>query len=72
MLTKHDGGAVEFANFDGITRIFGISRSRQYQLIADGRITAVKAGGRTLMRVESVRRFMNSLPPADVRPREAA
>jgi hypothetical protein len=38
-----------------------------YEAIADGRIQAVKSDKRTLVKVESLREFANSLPPAKIK-----
>jgi hypothetical protein len=45
----------------GMTAIYG--------LIGDGKIRAVKSNGRTLIFVDSLREYANSLPKAAVRPR---
>jgi hypothetical protein len=45
----------------GVTAIYG--------LIGDNKIRAVKSNGRTLIFVDSLREYANSLPKADVRPR---
>jgi hypothetical protein len=39
-----------------------------YDLIGGGKIRAVKSDGRTLVRVDSLREYADSLPPAKVRP----
>ena len=43
---------------------FGIGRTKFYELIQAGDIEAFKLGRRTLVRVESVRAFIESLPRA--------
>jgi Helix-turn-helix domain len=40
-----------------------------YGLIGDGKIRAVKSNGRTLIFVDSLREYADSLPKADVKPR---
>jgi hypothetical protein len=45
----------------GVTAIYG--------LIGDGKIRAVKSNGRTLIFVDSLLKYANGLPKADVRPR---
>jgi excisionase family DNA binding protein len=52
----------EYMDFDGIAKTFGISRSRQYLLIADGSIRAVRMVGRVRVEAASVRDYMRSLP----------
>jgi excisionase family DNA binding protein len=48
--------------------LFGLSRSALYRLAADGRVRMVKMGARTLVDAESVRAFLATLPPVEVRP----
>jgi excisionase family DNA binding protein len=43
-------------------RMFGIGRTKLYELIQRGDIEAVKLGRRTLIRAASARAFMESLP----------
>ena len=45
----------------------GIGRTRLYSLIGEGRITAVRCGGKTLILADSLRTFVTSLPPASIR-----
>lgn len=40
----------------------GIGRTKLYELIASNKIEAVKCGTRTLVRTESVEKFLASLP----------
>ncbi len=40
-----------------------------YTLIGDGKIRAVKSNGRTLIFVDSLRKYAEDLPKANVRPR---
>jgi hypothetical protein len=42
-----------------------------YAAIGDGRIEAVKSGKRTLVRVDSLRRYAASLPRAKISPMKA-
>ena len=41
---------------------FSIGRTKLYELLATGKIDAVKLGRRTLVRTASLRDFMDSLP----------
>ncbi len=50
----------------------GISRSRAYELIADGILDARKIGRLTVVTAESVDRYLASLPPAPIRRRATA
>ena len=43
-------------------RRFGIGRTRLYSILNDGQIEAFKLGRRTLIRAESVRSFIDSIP----------
>lgn len=45
-------------------RIAGSSRSATYRFIRTGALDARKIGGKTLITVESARRFLRDLPPA--------
>jgi excisionase family DNA binding protein len=47
-------------------RMIGRSRSFIYQAIGDGTIKAVKSGARTLVNVESLRAYADSLPAAEI------
>jgi excisionase family DNA binding protein len=40
----------------------GLGRTTLYELIAAGRVRAMKAGTRTLVEAESLRRYLASLP----------
>lgn len=57
----------EFAPIPTIVARFGLSRTRLYELAADGRVRFIKAGSRTLVDVASVRALLASLPPARLR-----
>jgi len=46
-------------------RIIGVKRSSIYREIAAGRITALKAGKRTLLPVASLRAWLASLPQSN-------
>jgi len=46
--------------------VFGISRSRLYRLAAAGQIRLLKLGSRSLVDCESVRRYIATLPPAEL------
>jgi len=41
----------------------GIGRSSLYKLFSEGKITARKSGTRTLVLVEDLKRYVESLPP---------
>jgi hypothetical protein len=45
-------------------RALGIGRTKGFELIRDGRLVARKIGSKTLVEVESMRRFAASLPRA--------
>ena len=46
----------------GAARISALGRTTIYEAIGDGRLTAVKAGQRTLVLMDSLRDFLASLP----------
>ena len=50
---------------------FGLHRSRIYDLAGQGKLETRKAGRQTLIRVASLHRYLDSLPPAPIRPKQA-
>ena len=68
---QKSGGALisrkEFARIPEASDTFGIPRTRFYNLAAAGKIKMVKMGGVTLVDCASVRDFLATLPPADIR-----
>ncbi len=55
------GGTLAYPILD-LGRIAGIGKNKAYRLIADGRLRAVRSGGRTLVPAESLREYLASLP----------
>lgn len=55
------------ATIPNAARMSGLSRSEIYRRLADGRLTAVKSGSRTLILVSSLRQHLESLPLATFR-----
>jgi excisionase family DNA binding protein len=47
-------------------KVTGLGRSSLYEAIAAGKISAVKAGKRTLIPASSLRDFIADLPAADI------
>lgn len=45
-------------------RLSGLGRTTIFAAIKEGRLRAVKAGGRTLIRPEALRAFLDGLPNA--------
>jgi excisionase family DNA binding protein len=45
----------------------GLGRTTIYELISNGKIEARKAGARTLIPAESLRRYLDNLPAATIR-----
>jgi excisionase family DNA binding protein len=45
----------------------GIGRTRLYELIGTGDLEAIKAGKRTLIVADSLRRYLGALPRAEIR-----
>jgi hypothetical protein len=52
---------------DDACRAIGIGTTRLYELIGTGVLDARKSGSRTLITGESLRRYVASLPRADIR-----
>jgi hypothetical protein len=50
----------------------GLARTRLYILLADGKLEARKAGRRTLIMGDSLRHYLESLPPAEFGANKAA
>jgi excisionase family DNA binding protein len=48
-------------------RLSGLSRPTVYRLLGKGAFLAVKAGGRTLVRLDSLRAYLNSLPATKIK-----
>lgn len=40
----------------------GVGRTTGFKLIADGKLTALKLGGKTIITLGEMRRFLDSLP----------
>ena len=57
---------------EGVTAHFGISRSGIYRLIGDGKLTARKIGGRTMLLTADVRAMIQGAPTAPIRTKPAA
>jgi excisionase family DNA binding protein len=55
---------MDYATMDGVKERFGFSRSFTYNLISEGKIRAVKVGGRTLVDVAATKAWLDSLPAA--------
>jgi excisionase family DNA binding protein len=51
--------------------VLGISRATVYNLIADGLLDARKLGERTIINVESRRKFAENLPKAEIATRKS-
>lgn len=54
--------------FEDVEQIHRVSRSEQYELIRDGKITARKLGHRTLINLPSVGAHIELLPDAKLAP----
>jgi excisionase family DNA binding protein len=52
---------------DGASKASGLGRTTLYELVGAGKIEARKAGTRTLIPADSLRAYIASLPPADIR-----
>jgi hypothetical protein len=63
---------VPFAyRIDEFVRLSGIGRTKVYEALKKGNLTAVKCGARTLILEESARRFLSALPPYHPQTRDA-
>jgi hypothetical protein len=62
----------EFARIPETCRRFGLSRSRLYLLAGEGIVRFIKAGNSTLVDLGSVRDYLATCPPAQVRASKAA
>ena len=60
-MSHRDGPVLAHTIADAV-RVSGIGRSKIYDLIRSGHIRAMKAGGRTLVCAESLRRYLADLP----------
>lgn len=56
---------------DDAVRISGVSRSRLYQLLDDGKVTSTKIGNRRLIFVSSLRALLEKGHPNSVMPTPA-
>ena len=54
-----------------VTRL-GVGRTKLYELLASGRVAAVKIGSRTYVAASEIERFVRTLPAAAFRGRAAA
>jgi excisionase family DNA binding protein len=56
-----------FGRIPDVRRIFGLTRSRTYELLTAGHIAAVKDGRALLIDLRSVERYLNDRPKAQLR-----
>ena len=61
-----DTFALAFTILDA-AKASGLGRTTLYELIGAGKIEARKSGNRTLIPADSLRSYIASLPPADIR-----
>jgi hypothetical protein len=66
-VTAIDNTPPEYARVADVTRRYGLSRSRLYLLAGEGVIRFVKVGNATLVDLATVRAYMASCPPAQIR-----
>jgi excisionase family DNA binding protein len=50
-----------------VTRRTGLGRTLIFEAISTGRLRAVKAGSRTIIKADDLRDYVDSLPPARAR-----
>ena len=56
----------QFISVPAWGKLTGISRSYTYKLLAEGKLRAVKLGGRTLIRAQEGLAFLDSLPAVQI------
>ena len=56
----------QFSTIRDWTKLTGVSRSLTYELLADGKLRAVKLGNRTLIRLPEALAYLDSLPEVQV------
>jgi hypothetical protein len=66
-VTATDNTPPEYARIGEAIRRYGLSRSRLYLLAGEGLIRFVKVGNATLVDLATVRAYMASCPPAQIR-----
>ena len=57
-----------FLPIPAASKFLGLSPASIYRLIGLGKLQAVKAGGKTLLVMQSLRDYAASLPPAKIKP----
>jgi hypothetical protein len=50
-------------------RLIGRCTATVYELLGSKQLDAVKSDGRTLIKMDSIKRYVDSLPPAEITPR---
>ena len=58
------GNAIMTVRINDVVKMTGLSRAEIYRLLLAGNLKAVKYGRTVLIFVDSVRDWLNSLPPA--------
>lgn len=61
----HMPGDPLFLRVSEACRMIGVGRTKLYELVASGHVTARKIGSRTLIEMASIRAFAASLPTID-------
>ena len=62
--------APKFGTIDTWTTLSGTGRRATYDALGHGHLKAVKAGTRTLIKIEEGLAWLESLPPANAAPRK--
>jgi hypothetical protein len=65
---KSAGPIIAYTIADAV-EVSGLSRSKLYQLFAEGVLVPRRAGGRTLVLADELQDYLRSLPPAPIRQR---
>ncbi len=64
-MRQNDDSAPAYLRIAQASERSGVSRSRLYLLMADGRVRAKKDGGNTLVEWASLLEYLNALPAAE-------
>ena len=56
---------LQLVSVDDVITVLGIGRTKFYELVAERRITPVKLGRRTLIKVSDLQGFIDALPTVE-------
>ena len=61
-MNSQPDNAIQYINIPTACRFYGFGRTYCYKLLSGGHIKAKKLGGRTLISVDSINAYFDSLP----------